>query len=278
MKEIIIKGVEKMLFGFIGAGNMGGAMLRGAIGKYGAENFIVSTATEASRERLKEELHIRVAENNQTVAESCKYCILAVKPYFFPDVLPEIAPVLRDDSIVISVAAGVTIAQMKEVLGENRRIVRTMPNTPAAVGEAMTGISFDDSVYTEEERKEIFDFFASFGKAEEVKESLLNAVICVSGSSPAYVYMFIESLADSAVRAGLPRKKAYEMAAQTVLGAAKMVLETGKHPGELKDAVCSPGGTTIAGVAALEEYGLRNAVLKASEACMKRAEELNKKA
>ena len=257
---------------------MGGAMLRGAIGKYGIDKFIVSTATEASQKRIKEELHVVTVPGNSTVAEESKYCILAVKPYFFPDVLPEIAPVLRDDSIVISVAAGVTIDQMKETLGENRRIVRAMPNTPAAVGEAMTGICFDDSKYTGEERSEIFTFFESFGKVEEVKESLLNAVICVSGSSPAYVYMFIESLADSAVRAGLPRKKAYEMAAQTVLGAAKMVLETGKHPGELKDAVCSPGGTTIAGVAALEEYGLRNAVLKASEACLKRAEELNKKA
>lgn len=263
-------------FGFIGAGNMGGAMLRGAVKKYGAEQFIISTATEQSRLKVQAELGVLITGENRQVAEQSKYCILAIKPYYFDRVLPQIAGTVTEDNVVISVAAGITIDQMKAVLGQNIRVVRAMPNTPAAVGEAMTGICFDNSKYTEQEKEEILGLFTSFGKVEEVTENLMNAVICVSGSSPAYVYMFIESLADSAVRAGIPRKKAYEMAAQTVLGAAKMVLETGKHPGELKDAVCSPMGTTIAGVAALEEYGLRNAVLKASEACYKRAEELNK--
>ena len=129
-------------------------------------------------------------------------------------------------------------------------------------------------MFSEEEEKEIREFFGSFGRMEYVEEHLMSAVVCASGSSPAYVYMFIEALADSAVRYGLPRDKAYFFAAQAVKGAADMVLETGKHPGELKDEVCSPAGTTIAGVAALEEYGFRNAVLKANEACYRKCEGL----
>ena len=147
-----------------------------------------------------------------------------------------------------------------------------MPNTPALLGEGMTGVTYDRGLFTEEEEQEIRAFFQSFGRMEYVEERLMSAVVCASGSSPAYVYMFIEALADSAVRYGLPRDKAYEFAAQTVKGAAEMVLQTGKHPGELKDMVCSPAGTTIAGVAALEEYGFRNAVLKANEACYEKCE------
>lgn len=131
----------------------------------------------------------------------------------------------------------------------------------------MTGVSFEEDQFSEKERADIREFFCSFGRMEIVGENLMNAVVCASGSSPAYIYMIIEALADSVVKYGLPRASAYQMVAQTVLGSAKMVLETGKHPGELKDQVCSPGGTTIAGVSALEEYGLRNALIKASDAC-----------
>lgn len=257
---------------------MGGAMLRAAVPVYGAESFLATAASEKSRERIAAETGVRVLADNAKLAEESRFVILAVKPQGIPSILEEIRPVLHGGQIVISVAAGVTIAQMKAVLPEAARIVRAMPNTPAMVGEAMSGICFDDSRYRPEEREEIFGFFRSFGRAEEVPERLINAVICASGSSPAYVYLFIESLADSAVKAGLPRKQALEMAAQSVLGAAKMVLETGRHPGELKDAVCSPGGTTIAGVAALEEYGLRGAVLKAGERCLARAEEMSETA
>lgn len=263
-------------FGFIGAGNMGGAMLRQAVKTYGAEQFLVSTASAKSREKLQQELGVSITGDNTRVAGESRFCILAVKPYLLEELLPKLAPVLTEQQVLISVAAGVTIEQMKAWLGKQIRIVRAMPNTPAQVGEAMTGICFDDSTYSKEEREEILAFFKSLGRIEEVPEKLLNAVIGVSGSSPAYVYLFLESLADNAVRAGLPRKIAYTMAAQTVLGAARMVLEMGRHPGELKDAVCSPGGTTIAGVAALEEYGFRNAILKAGEACQKRALEMEK--
>ena len=146
-----------------------------------------------------------------------------------------------------------------------------MPNTPALVNEGMSGICFSKDAFSEEEKKMVYAFFDSFGKYEEVNENLMNAVTCASGSSPAYVYMFIEALADSAVKYGIPRDKAYAFAAQTVLGSAKMVLETKQHPGALKDMVCSPGGTTIAAVAALEEYGFRNSIIKATDACYEKS-------
>ena len=142
-----------------------------------------------------------------------------------------------------------------------------MPNTPALVGMGVTGVCYDRKEFTQEEEAVILTFFESFGTMELVEERLINAVVCASGSSPAYVYMFIEALADSAVKYGLPRDTAYRMAAQAVMGSAKMVLETGKHPGELKDMVCSPAGTTIEAVRVLEEKGLRSAVIEAMKVC-----------
>ena len=149
-----------------------------------------------------------------------------------------------------------------------------MPNTPALLGEGMTGVCYDAKAFDDEEKETIREIFTSFGEMCIVEERLMSAVVCASGSSPAYVYMFIEALADSAVKYGLPRDTAYKMAAQTVLGSAKMVLETGEHPGALKDKVCSPGGTTIAAVAALEEHGFRNAVIKAGDACYEKCENI----
>lgn len=254
---------------------MGGAMLRAASRVYGAGQFLAADALEENRSRITAETGVKVLSENRGLARESRYLILAVKPQIMPEVLEEIKTELSEGQIIISVAAGVTIAQLKAALGAQARIVRAMPNTAAMVGEAMSGVCFEGSAFQPEEKETVMEFFRSFGRAAEVPERLLNAVICASGSSPAYVYMFIESLADSAVRAGLPRKQALEMAAQGVLGAAKMVLETGKHPGELKDAVCSPGGTTIEGVAALEEFGLRGAVMKAGERCLARAEALS---
>ena len=141
-----------------------------------------------------------------------------------------------------------------------------MPNTPAMVGEGMSGVSYDEALFTDEEKAVIDGFFTSFGEMEKVDEKLMDVVGSASGCSPAYVYMFIEALADGCVKNGLPRQAAYKMVSQAVLGSAKMVLETGKHPGELKDMVCSPGGTTIEGLAALEESGFRGAIIKACDA------------
>lgn len=263
--------------GFIGMGNMGGAMLNGMLKVFEAEELVFSRKDETKGQELSARTGVEYVKSNKACAGMVKYLVLAVKPQFFPEVLAEIKEAVREEQIIISIAAGVTIQDIKNALGEKVRVVRAMPNTPALLGEGMTGVCFDDSTYAEGEMTVIRSIFESFGKMQVVKENLMNAVICASGSSPAYVYMFIEALADGAVKYGLPRQAAYEMAAQTVLGAAKMVLETGEHPGVLKDKVCSPGGTTIAAVAALEENGFRNAVIKACDKCYEKADSMSKK-
>ncbi len=253
--------------GFIGMGNMGYAILKGLLKVYGKEDIIF---TDVNRERcgqISEETGVASAADNAQCAASAQYIVLAVKPQFFAPVLSDIAGTLTKNHIVISIAPGITVDSLKEKLGKDKRIVRAMPNTPALLGEGMTGVCYEPSLFNEQEKETIKAFFESFGKMQIVEERLMNAVVCVSGSSPAYVYMFIEALADSAVKYGLPREAAYKMAAQAVVGSARMVLETGEHPGALKDKVCSPAGTTIAAVSALEEYGFRNAVIKASDAC-----------
>ena len=254
------------LLGFIGAGNMGFAMLKGASNVFDKEQLSYTDVNKKRLEEVKEETGISFVEENKELVETCQYIVLAVKPQYLDPVLDEIRPFLTKDKVVIAIAPGISIAHYKEKLGD-LKIVRAMPNTPALVNEGMSGICFSDDTFTENEKKVVFDFFGSFGKFEVVSENLMNAVVCASGSSPAYVYMFIEALADSAVKYGIPRDKAYVFAAQTVLGSAKMVLETGKHPGELKDMVCSPGGTTIEAVRVLEREGMRSAVIEAMKRC-----------
>lgn len=262
--------------GFIGVGNMGYPMFLGAINAFGKERVAFTTATSKKSEWVKEQTGIICAASNSELVATCKYIVLAVKPQYFQSIYDELANKITKEHIIISVAAGITIADMKKGLGQHTRVVRSMPNTPALVLEGMTCVSFSEDAYQVLELQEIKDFFASVGKYEIVSESLMNAAICANGSSPAFVYMFIEALADSVVKYGIPRDKAYTLVAQTVLGASKMVLETGEHPGKLKDNVCSPGGTTIAGVAALEEHGFRNAIMKAADACYEKATSLKK--
>ena len=260
--------------GFIGMGNMGGAILHGLLKVYGPEDMIFTAAHQEKMDRVTSETKVPHGTSNRDCAGGVKYLVLAVKPQYFDAVFAEIKEVLTPEQVVISLAPGISIANITERLGGNVRVVRAMPNTPAMLGAGMTGVAYEASAYTEEERREIEVIFTSCGKMELVEERLMDAVGCVSGSSPAFVYMFIEALADSGVKYGLPRKTAYAMAAQTVLGSAQMVLETGKHPGQLKDEVCSPGGTTIAGVSALEEHGLRNAVIKAADACYEKTQRM----
>lgn len=254
-------------FGFIGMGNMGFAMLNGVLGEYAPGQIIFTCPDKAKCEKISGETGVKYAESNAECANNAKYIILAVKPQMYDVVLKNIQNVVTEDKIVISIAPGITIDAVKEKLGVHARVVRAMPNTPALVGEGMTGISYNKEEFTIEERDVIEQFFSSFGKVVTVPENLMSGVVCASGSSPAYVYMFIEALADSVVKYGIPRQDAYKLVAQTVLGSAKMVLETGEHPGKLKDNVCSPAGTTIQGVAALEENGFRNAVIKATDKC-----------
>ena len=268
--------------GFIGCGNMGRAILGGLLkaGIVKADEVIISCHTKKSCSEVEAEYHVKAVLDNQEVAGNADVVLLAVKPNKFEEVIPDVKAGLErnaagENTIVISIAAGKDIAYLEKNLGKNQKIIRVMPNTPALVGEGMSALTVNAKV-TEEDLKYALSIFESFGKAEVVPESMMDAVIGVSGSSPAYVYMFIEALADGAVAAGMPRKQAYTFAAQSVLGAAKMVLETGQHPGELKDAVCSPGGTTMAGVLELEKQGLRNAVIAGEMACIQKSIDMTK--
>lgn len=264
-----------MKTGFIGCGNMAKAMIKGMTGsgKFAPEEIMASAKSEKTRAKINSELQIQAAQTNTEVAEFAEVLILAVKPHFYEEVIKEIAGSVRDGQIIVSIAPGKTLAWMEEKFGKKVKLVRTMPNTPALVKEGMTALCCNEEV-SEEELNMICDLCENFGKVEVVPEKLMDVIPAVSGSSPAYVFMFIEALADAAVADGMPRKQAYTFAAQAVLGSAKMVLQTGLHPGELKDMVCSPGGTTIEAVQVLEEEGMRSAVMKAARACTKKSRDM----
>ena len=258
--------------GFIGAGNMGYAMLKGALSSISPENVGVTDRSFDKAESIAQETGVRHFESNADCVKNCKYVVFSIKPQVYENVVDEIRKYVDDSKIIISLAPNVSIEMLNGMFGKNVRVVRLMPNTPALVGEGMTGYCYDDALFNEEEKTFLADLFNSFGKAVKVSEKIMSAVVCASGSSPAYVFMFIEALADSVVKYGMSRDDAYQFVAQTVLGSAKMVLESGEHPGVLKDRVCSPGGTTIRAVEKLEECGLRNALFKATEACYNKCE------
>lgn len=260
--------------GLIGMGNMGGAILNGLLKVYEPEDMIFTAAHQEKMDQVTAATRVKHASSNRDCAAQVKYLILAVKPQYFDEVFGDIKDVLKKEQVVVSLAPGITAEAIRSRLGGGVRVVRAMPNTPAMLGEGMTGVAYEPGSLDGEEKGEIERIFSSCGRVELVEERLMDAVGCVSGSSPAFVYMFIEALADSGVKYGLPRKTACAMAAQTVMGSAKMVLETGKHPGQLKDEVCSPGGTTIAGVSALEECGFRNSVIKGADACYEKTQKM----
>ena len=210
------------------------------------------------------------AAGNRQVAEEADVLVLAVKPVFLPEVIGEIKDAVDGNRLVISIAAGKTMEWMEKEFGRPVKLVRCMPNTPALVGEGCTAVC-GNGLAADGDVEFCMKMVGSFGKAYAIPERLMDAAGAVGGSSPAFVFMFIEAMADGAVQAGMPRKQAYGFAAQAVLGSAKMVLETGLHPGELKDMVCSPGGTTIEGVKALERNGMRAAVMEALEACVEKS-------
>ena len=254
-----------MKIGIIGTGNMGGALMDAfCLGNHSMRAY------NPGREKLEAvcaRTGAEAVDSPEKAVEGADLVLLAVKPIVMPSVLEQIAPVIREDQIIVSIAVGLTIESYVQALGEDRKIVRAMPNTPAAVQAGMTAFSFGAQV-TEAEQKLVLDLFALAGGTAVLPERLMNAVSALTGSSPAYVYMFIEAMADGACWAGIPRAQAYQMAAQAVLGAAKMVLETGKHPAQLKDEVCSPGGPTIRAVADLEQRGMRSAVIEAMKSCV----------
>ena len=262
--------------GFIGCGNMGSPILGGLIksGFVSSDEIIVSTKTESSSKKIKDEYNVLTTLDSKMVAREAETLILAVKPNMYKQIVEEIEGELTEDKLIITIAAGITINNMEEWLGDDTKIIRTMPNTPALVGEAMSAVCPNENV-SKEEIEYCIKMFESFGECVELEEKYFDGFVAVAGSSPAYVYMFIEAMADGAVKLGIPRVKAYKMAAQSVLGSAKMVLETGKHPGELKDAVCSPAGTTIEAVIELEKLGFRNSVIQAMDKCAEKSKNMH---
>jgi pyrroline-5-carboxylate reductase len=261
--------------GFIGGGNMAGAIVKGLVGGniYSENEIIVSVLRSESLERIKTELGVDATLVNSEVAEKSKIVILAVKPHFIVKVLEEISPVLTEDHLVISIAAGITLDQMKSYTGK-AKLFRAMPNTPAAVNAAMTSIC-SDLPQNDPVAKIVYDIFSAIGRVEFITEAQIHAAIAVHGSSPAYAFMMMEAMGDAGVLLGLPRDQAYRMAAQSLYGAALMMLESGKHPGALKDQVTSPGGTTIVAVASLEEQGFRNAVIDSMRKCADKSKEMS---
>ena len=264
-----------MRLGVIGLGNMATAMIGGIVkaGIFAPADITGSDADAAQRQKAEKDLGIKTCEGNGVAIENCDYVILAVKPQIYEKVLPEVKAALTKEQVVISIAPGKTLTYLEDRLIAGAKIVRLMPNTPALVGEGCTGVCKNANV-SDEEFAFVMKMLSGFGKAYEVKESQMDAVVAVSGSSPAYVFMLIDAMADGAVAEGLDRKTAIQMASQAVLGSAKMVLETGKHPAELKDMVCSPAGTTIDAVAVLEEGGFRASVIDAMSACAEKSRKI----
>ena len=259
--------------GFVGAGNMGSAIVCGAVNKAGflCEDIFVHSLVLS--DKIKE-LNINVTDLKELVAKS-DYIILCIKPAGFEKLLNEIKSIDGyDTKVYVSIAAGITIDYIKSILG-NVKVIRTMPNLPLMAGTGMTVIA-KDSLITDEEYALAEKLFSGAGKTLPVEEKLINSCTAISGSGPAYVFMFIEALADAAVREGISRKDAYLLASQTVMGSALMLMETGSHPGALKDMVCSPGGTTIEAVSSLETDGFRAAVMNAVEVCARKAGNLGK--
>lgn len=265
-----------MTIGFIGAGNMGGAIIGGIVSNGIARpaDIIVTDTDKKKVNELAEKYGIEPGAGNEAVAGAADILFLCVKPNVVYPVIEGIRDSVKEDAVVVSIAAGQAINKLEAAFGkDNIKLVRVMPNTPALVGEGMAAV-VPNANADESDTARVLEIFNSFGRAEQVTEGLMDAVTAVSGSSPAYVFMFIEAMADAAVQGGMSRAQAYTFAAQSVLGSAKLVLETGKHPGELKDMVCSPEGTTIDAVAVLEEEGMRAAVMKAMKACIDKSKAL----
>ncbi|MBO7208345.1 MAG: pyrroline-5-carboxylate reductase [Clostridia bacterium] len=262
-----------MKIGFIGAGNMGGAIIGGLVasGKTDA-NDIYAYDLDKEKLNILGDKGVNVNLSTDEICEICDVVILAVKPQIFPKVLPNIK---NNKPVYVSIAAGISIKFMKDNLPDNSKIVRAMPNTPALIGKGVTVLSPDKGV-TEEQVANVKFIFDCVGITEIADEKLMDAVVSASGSSPAYVYMLIEAMADAAVSQGLPRQMAYNICAAAVEGSALMVQKTGKHPGELKDMVCSPGGTTIEAVSSLEADGFRASIINAMAKCAEKSKKLTK--
>lgn len=264
-----------MKIGFIGTGNMGSSIIKGILSSKfeKSENINIFDLDKEKVNNLVKEYGVNAVNNEKELAENCNIIILSVKPHIIPIVLKNLSGNVKKDTIILTIAAGISISVIENALGEDKKVVRTMPNTPAQVLSGMTAVTFNKNIENSE-KEIIFKLLNSFGKSVEIEEKLMHAYTGISGSLPAYVYMFMEALADGGVLCGMPRNKAYEIVAQTVAGSAKMLLETGKHPGQLKDEVCSPAGTTIEAVRVLENGNFRGNVIEAVVACTEKSKEM----
>lgn len=263
-----------MKLGFIGAGNMASTIINGLVASAFCHysDITVSDISEQARENLAKKGVIAIEDNKKAVEDS-DVIFLAVKPQFAEIVIREVAEYLPENAVLVSIAAGKDLSFFSDIIGKDFAVVRTMPNTPALVGEGITAVCPNKFV-SKSQLETVIKIFNSFGKAEVVSEALMPAVVGVSGSSPAYIFMIIEAMADAAVAEGMPRKQAYTFAAQAVLGSAKMVLESGLHPAELKDMVCSPAGTTIEAVCELENSAVRSGIIKAVRSSAEKSRKL----
>lgn len=268
--------MKKYIAGFIGAGNMGGIFAKTIASCFKNETVAVACSTEETTKTASEK-YGALPSNKKDIAENSKYIFLGIKPQIANRIISEIKNDLLNNpqAILVSMLAGVSLESLKEMSGFSR-IIRIMPNTPCSVGQGMTQVCCTESV-SKEELEDFCRVISQTGKIDVIDEKYIDSACAVSGCGPAFAYIFIESLADGAVKSGLPRDKAYEYASQMLIGAASLALETGKNPGELKDAVCSPGGSTIAGVSALEKGGFRSAVIDAVCSSYRRTKELGEK-
>ncbi len=265
----------KLTVGFLGAGKMATALAKGLVQAklVNADRIIASDPIDAARSAFAKEAGVTATASNLEAARSAQVLVLAVKPDQVAGVLKEIRGRVTGKHLLCSIAAGVTLAKLESGLGNGARVIRVMPNTPALVGASATAYALGKNA-TAEDGRLAQQMFSAVGVAFQLKESLLDAVTGLSGSGPAYVYLIIEALSDGGVAAGLPRDVATKLAAQTVFGSAKMALETGQHPGALKDMVTSPGGTTIEGIHELEKAGVRGALMNAVRAAAEKSRKL----
>jgi pyrroline-5-carboxylate reductase len=267
--------MAKLTIGFLGAGKMAAALARGVIsaGLVKAGQIRASDPSEPARAAFARDSGAKTTDSNLEIVHFAQVLLLAVKPANVPELLQEIRPALAPRHLLLSIAAGVPIAKLENALGDATRVIRAMPNTPALVGASATAYALGNSA-TAADAALAQRIFSSVGIAIQLKEALLDAVTGLSGSGPAYVYLIIEALSDGGVAAGLPRDVASRLAAQTVFGSAKMVLETGLHPGALKDMVASPGGTTIEGLHELEKGKVRGVLMSAVRAAAEKSRKL----
>ncbi|MFZ5596372.1 MAG: pyrroline-5-carboxylate reductase [Bacillota bacterium] len=267
-----LKGIK---IGFLGGGQMAGAMLKGLVGSgvVAAGDLYVTDINRERLDYLRESLGVNIIFDNRELVHTAEILILSVKPGLVPAVLREVAEVIRPGQLLISIAAGVSTAALSGAAGKNAAVIRVMPNTPALVGEAASALCLGPGAGGKDMEKALA-IFSSFGRAVEVPESLMDAVTGLSGSGPAYMFLILEALADAGVKMGIPREAALLLAVQTMLGSARMVLETGLHPAQLKDMVTTPGGTTIEGLFSMEKDGIRGILMKAVESATVRSREM----